>query len=166
MKRIRLAEVDVKEVTSFEFTTTETMEEVRTILNICLPIPYSDPYFQSIRNNEITSLEARMDNLLVGQVSWGIDKVTGKIYVYSLVVLSKYRGEGIGTKLMKRLLCECSNSTIFLHVHSVNKFALSFYEKLGFKVKSAVPNFYRRLSPSVALLLEREELSNEAEEAA
>lgn len=45
-------------------------------------------------------------------------------------------------------------SSIYLHVQTSNDVARDFYEKLGFKVTSTVDNYYRRIQPASAWVLE------------
>ncbi|KAN0061419.1 N-acetyltransferase 5 [Thecaphora frezii] len=45
-------------------------------------------------------------------------------------------------------------SLIYLHVQTSNQEARTFYEKLGFKVTQTIENYYRRIQPASAWVLE------------
>ena len=47
-------------------------------------------------------------------------------------------------------------SSIFLHVQTNNEEAICFYIKFGFVIVKEVENYYPRLTPSNALILEKQ----------
>ena len=47
-------------------------------------------------------------------------------------------------------------SSIFLHVQTNNEEAICFYKKFGFAVVKEVENYYPRLTPSNAFILEKQ----------
>ena len=51
-------------------------------------------------------------------------------------------------------------SSVFLHVQTNNEEAIKFYERFGFSVVTEVENYYPRLTPSNAYILEKQ-LNNE-----
>jgi ribosomal protein S18 acetylase RimI-like enzyme len=95
----------------------------------------------------------------------------------TLGVLAKYRELGLGTLMLEHVfkVCEregnidsiylyvsiefCSVLFIFIyccrHVQVNNDTALSFYKKFGFQIMSTATEYYRRLEPCDAYLLER-----------
>lgn len=64
------------------------------------------------------------------------EKRLGKhqIYINTLIVHSKYRRRGVGTKLLKFLIDEIKGSEYLLDVLSTNKEALRLYQQFGFKI--------------------------------
>lgn len=56
-----------------------------------------------------------------------------QIYINTLVVHSKYRRQGVGTKLLKFLVHEIKGSEYLLDVLSTNQKALRLYQGFGFK---------------------------------
>ncbi|CAF4662971.1 unnamed protein product, partial [Didymodactylos carnosus] len=73
-------------------------------------------------------------------------------------VLAKYRQLGLGTMMLQHVfkLCERDGSidSIYLHVQINNETALSFYKKVGFQIVSTATEYYRRLEPCDAFVLE------------
>ena len=67
-------------------------------------------------------------------------------YIMTLGSSETFRGQGLGTKLMR----ECMNiveqvqdcGIIYLHVITYNQTAIRFYERLGFYRIEEIPNYY------------------------
>jgi len=150
-------------------TSTETLESVRRLLSASLPVRISDAFYKQISKGEVISIEARLeDGTMVGQAAWGALKETpGQVYIYSLAVDSRYRREGIGTRLLKEILrrniqhkdddsaeADCV-AEMCLHVRTDNGDAIEFYTRFGFKNEKLEKNFYARLNPSSAYYLVR-----------
>lgn len=71
-----------------------------------------------------------------------------------IVVDSKYRSKGIGTKLFTFLLHNASADIerIYLEVSELNKGAIKFYQKNGFKVVNVRKKYYKNNN---ALIMEK-----------
>lgn len=83
----------------------------------------------------------------------------------TLGVLAPYRGMGVGTRLIDRCFSLVSTSlpeveSAYLHVQSNNTDAIEFYKKFGFEVGETVPNYYPRLTPPDAVVLQRKLLTH------
>lgn len=100
----------------------------------------------------------------------------------TLGVLATYRRLGIGAEILEKIIQMSSTETgtqtqtdknndndntitttgtlytkcqcIGLHVHVENKSALRFYERRGFKVIGKVENYYKKITPNSAYILE------------
>ncbi len=75
-----------------------------------------------------------------------------RVYIRTLAVLAAYRGRGIGSQLMERLLHYCeqrpSVTELSLHVQISNDDAIDFYKhKFQFTKGELVENYYRRVDP-------------------
>lgn len=89
---------------------------------------------------------------------------TGKnksLYILTFGCLPLYRRRGIGTKLMQHLTDKISESnnqihSIFLHVQISNEEAIAFYKKFGFEIVKEVENYYHRITPTNAYILEKQ----------
>lgn len=78
-------------------------------------------------------------------------------YLMTFGVMPNARRLGIGRWMLRMIVEEGRRRRIpiiRLHVHVGNQEALRFYLKRGFKQLSLVPNYYRRLTPPDAYLLE------------
>lgn len=85
-----------------------------------------------------------------------------RLYIVTLGCLPTRRKQGIGTKMMQHIIQQISDwdrsnhiESIFLHVQINNDEAIQFYKKFGFTTVKEVENYYPRLSPSNAYILER-----------
>jgi ribosomal protein S18 acetylase RimI-like enzyme len=82
---------------------------------------------------------------------------SARLYIMTLGVLAPYRGEGVGSALLRRALDECAGDEAiryaYLHVHSGNEEAVRFYERFDFRIHCTVPGYYRKLSPPDAVEL-------------
>jgi ribosomal protein S18 acetylase RimI-like enzyme len=61
-------------------------------------------------------------------------------YVLFLAVDSEYRGQGLGERLIARVVG--NHSTVTCHARTMNENALRFYEHLGFEVKRRIDSYY------------------------
>ena len=57
-------------------------------------------------------------------------------------VNKKYRKQGIATELFKRMLKKIKFRKLFLTCHVSNKSARLFYDKMGMKFETVLPNHY------------------------
>lgn len=85
-----------------------------------------------------------------------------RLYIVTLGCLPTRRKQGIGTKMMQHIIQQISDweqsshiESIFLHVQINNDEAIQFYKKFGFTIVKEVENYYPRLSPTNAYILER-----------
>ncbi len=74
------------------------------------------------------------DNLLVAVI--GIQPVNGVTLVRHAYVLPNYQREGIGDRLLRNLLSLARTSEVLVGTWEAARWAISFYEKHGFKLVS------------------------------
>ena len=86
--------------------------------------------------NRLTTIVILDENKIVGYLSYQIKKHhTGKLDVDQLVILEKYRGKGLGKKLMdeaKKIAKENNCDRIELNCWLFNESALAMYEHIGY----------------------------------
>jgi len=111
------------------------------------------------------------DGFIVAQT---LKDVAGYIIAYkfrntaefdSLAIDKKYRKLGMGKKLaffMLRKFTKVGLKKAFLEVRATNKNAISFYEKMGFKIKKTIKDFYGKGED--AYLMERQLITRKAQE--
>lgn len=78
-------------------------------------------------------------------------------YIMTLGVLAVYRRLGLGALILKNIIRrarEAGAKCIGLHVHVDNRAALRFYESFGFSVLGRVKNYYRKITPNEAYILQ------------
>jgi len=82
------------------------------------------------------------------------------VCILTLASLPTFRRRGVASLLLKKLIewvqkhAETIRS-IYLHVQVNNQVAMEFYKKFDFKLIKKVDNYYKRIQPSGAYLLER-----------
>ena len=78
-----------------------------------------------------------VDEKVVGYLAYTIkDKHTKKLYVDQLVILEKYRNQGLGKKMMdevKNIALKDNCDSLELDCWTFNENAMEMYEHLGFK---------------------------------
>lgn len=78
-------------------------------------------------------------------------------YIMTLGVLASYRHMGYGAEILEKIILDSKNmgiKCIGLHVHIENRNALKFYDRRGFKVLGKVDDYYKKISPNSAYILE------------
>lgn len=86
--------------------------------------------------------------------------------------IQPYRSRKLGTKALQEILTAASAHSkpkitgVKLHVQESNNDARRFYERHGFKVIGLEPEYYKRIEPHGAWLLEREILEEDRKFAA
>uniref|UniRef100_A0A1I8FDS6 N-terminal methionine N(alpha)-acetyltransferase NatE n=1 Tax=Macrostomum lignano TaxID=282301 RepID=A0A1I8FDS6_9PLAT len=82
-----------------------------------------------------------------------------RLYIMTLGCLAPYRELGVGTKLLEYVFEICSRDknidNIFLHVQTSNEGALAFYKKFGFEIVDTAYNYYKRIVPPDAYVLQK-----------
>lgn len=159
--------------------TEATLPDFRRLNQLLLPIPYPDKFYKDIIADAVThtiTLAAFwQDNdsslyhlvagircrLLANSPASGTGQSEDKpsLYIASIGTLAPYRGHGLATALMNRVLVSASElygiGTITAHVWEANDEARAWYAKLDFFEVQYEAMYYRRLNPKGAYLLER-----------
>lgn len=75
----------------------------------------------------------------------------------TLGILANYRHLGYGAEILEKIIVDSKNigiKCIGLHVHVENRNALKFYGKRGFKIIGKVDDYYKKITPNSAYILE------------
>lgn len=83
-----------------------------------------------------------------------------KLYILTLGVLAPYRNLGVGSRLLEKCLSIVTTSLpevvcTYLHVQTSNIEAIEFYKKFGFEEMGVIENYYKRIDPPHAVILQR-----------
>jgi len=77
----------------------------------------------------------------------------------TLGCLAPYRRLGVGSKMVEHVLSivekDGSFESVFLHVQINNEGAIDFYKNFGFDVVDTKENYYKRIDPADAYVLEK-----------
>lgn len=142
---------------------TETnVSELKFINNVIFPIKYKDTVYQQMVACGDVSQLAYYRGTLVGAIGCNLENTPEgvKLYIITLGVLAPYRNMGIGGKLLERCMLVVLKSLpevveAYLHVHTANDEAITFYQKYGFETSEVIHGYYKRLEPPNAVILKK-----------
>ena len=131
--------------------------QVAALETVC----FSDPWSLNAISSEVTNalsywLVALDGERVAGYI--GSQSVLGEADMMNLAVSPDYRRQGIGQKLVERLICdlkERGTHILVLEVRASNESAISLYQKLGFVQVGRRPNYYYKPRED-ALILRKE----------
>jgi N-alpha-acetyltransferase 50 len=145
------------------------------------PISSTDAVCYSVFAVVSCKTVALINDVIVGGIGCRIEnRADGKqdVYVMTLSVLAPYRRLGVGVliflpslctfpckyrllvgkKLLESVLASLDKHPnvvrVYLHVHTVNETALAFYSKFGFVSGGVIADYYKKITPPDAVLLE------------
>src|SRR5271169_410669 len=134
-------------------------EDIPSVINVntlTLPEHYSDYfYYDILKDFPSTFLLGEAGGRVVGyimcRIEYGLSMtkrfgLAKKGHIISVAVLEEFRGQGIGSALIKEALEEVRKSSgkeCYLEVRTTHKGATELYEKLGFKISSTLHGYYK-----------------------
>ncbi|VDD79181.1 unnamed protein product [Mesocestoides corti] len=145
--------------------TQHNINQLRIINRTVFPVNYTDKFYTDLLKQPQLCRLAYFNDIVVGAVCYRIEKVAGsdnlkKCYIMTLGCLAPYRRYGIGSMLLRHVLHKCMKNkqiqSVYLHVHIENEEAIRFYQKFDFLITDKVENYYHRLSPQDAYILEKQ----------
>ncbi|XP_070495052.1 probable N-acetyltransferase san [Chironomus tepperi] len=141
--------------------THHNLKQLKKINSVVFPVSYNDRFYLDVlESGELCKL-AFYNDIVVGAVCCRIDTLghQRRLYIMTLGCLSPYRRLGIGTVMLNHILNYVENDgnfdNIFLHVQVNNEGAIAFYKKFGFEVVDKKQNYYKRIEPADAYVLQK-----------
>jgi len=126
--------------------TAEDVEQVTALEQSCFSMPWkSEDFLRLAGDPDSLYLVAEDDGKIVGIC--GVTNIVGEGNINNVAVNEAYRGQGIATKLMTRLIEEgyaMGIAEFTLEVRVSNAPAISVYEKCGFVSEGVRPKFYEK----------------------
>jgi|SRR3989344_9187211 len=97
-----------------------------------------------VNNKHAVMVVAQDDEAIIGMATLYIIVKVGKYvgYVEDVVVDSRYRGQGLGKKIMEAIVAEARNrklTYLFLTSNAARDAANNLYQKLGFEIVETNP---------------------------
>ena len=124
----------------------EDIDQVAVIEKEAFSIPWTKEGLRSFFDRDDTQyLVAEKEGEILGYC--GYLAVIDEADILNVAVKSEYRGQHIGTELVKRLIEEGQKAGIFrftLEVRQSNSCAIHLYEKAGFVAAGIRKNFYEK----------------------
>ncbi|EIW83137.1 N-acetyltransferase NAT13 [Coniophora puteana RWD-64-598 SS2] len=150
---------------SFASLTPNNLGTVRKLNSVLFPIRYSDKYYQDILRPEVEEFCQLIyyNDIPVGNICCKLEDKDGEqcLYLMTMGILAPYRSRTLGSQSLQRILDAAASHTkpkitrIYLHVQVSNETAKRFYERHGFKETGVHENYYKRIEPKNAWILER-----------
>ncbi|XP_022326638.1 N-alpha-acetyltransferase 50-like [Crassostrea virginica] len=141
--------------------TPHNIKQLKLLNQVVFPVTYNDKFYKDVLEvGELAKL-AYFNDIVVGAVCCRVDTSDQqrRLYIMTLGCLAPYRRLGIGSSMVEHVLkiCEEDNNfdNVFLHVQINNEGAIRFYEKFGFEIVEEKKNYYKRIEPADAYVLQK-----------
>jgi len=153
---------------SFASVTPANSGTVRKLNSVLFPIRYSEKFYKDIVAPEAEDFckLVYFNDVPVGTICCRIEKggheEEAKLYLMTMGILAPYRSRKLGTKALEEVLAAATShskpkiSLVQLHVQENNEGARRFYERHGFKLVGKEEEYYKKIEPHGAWILERE----------
>jgi len=150
---------------SFASLTPNNLGTVRKLNSVLFPIKYSEKFYDDILQPEVEDFCKLIyyNDVPVGTICCRLENKDSvvKLYLMTMGVLAPYRSRKLGSKSLELILSAASERSehkidkIYLHVQVSNPEAKKFYERHGFEEVEIHKNYYKKISPHDAWVLER-----------
>ncbi|GAB1602008.1 N-alpha-acetyltransferase 50-like [Argonauta hians] len=141
--------------------TAHNIKQLKRLNQYVFPVTYNDKFYKDVLEvGELAKL-AYFNDIVVGAVCCRVDNsaTQRRLYIMTLGCLFPYRRLGIGTVMLNHVLKICEEDgnfdNVFLHVQVNNVGAIKFYEKFGFEIVEEKKNYYKRIEPADAYVLQK-----------
>ncbi|XP_069746558.1 N-alpha-acetyltransferase 50 isoform X1 [Narcine bancroftii] len=141
--------------------TPHNIKQLKRLNQVIFPVSYNDKFYKDVLEvGELAKL-AYFNDIAVGAVCCRVDHSQNqkRLYIMTLGCLAPYRRLGIGTKMLNHVLNICEKDgtfdNIYLHVQISNESAIEFYRKFGFGIIETKKNYYKRIEPADAHVLQK-----------
>uniref|UniRef100_UPI00358FF320 N-alpha-acetyltransferase 50 n=1 Tax=Myxine glutinosa TaxID=7769 RepID=UPI00358FF320 len=141
--------------------TPHNIKQLKRLNQVIFPVSYNDKFYNDVLEVGELARLAYFNDIVVGAVCCRVDMADGqkRLYIMTLGCLARYRRLGIGTKMLNHVLNICHKDgtfdNIFLHVQVSNESAMRFYHKFGFEVIETKAQYYKRIEPADAHVLQK-----------
>lgn len=141
--------------------TVHNLKQLKRLNQVVFPVTYNDKFYKDVLEVEDLAKLAYFNDIVVGAVCCREDKSNGqrRLYIMTLGCLAPYRRLGIGTVMLEHVLKICEKDAnfdnVFLHVQVNNESAIAFYGKFGFEIVEQKSNYYKRIEPADAYVLQK-----------
>ncbi|KII92896.1 hypothetical protein PLICRDRAFT_102424 [Plicaturopsis crispa FD-325 SS-3] len=156
---------------SFSSLTPNNLGTVRKLNSVLFPIKYSEKFYETVLSPDLEDFCKLVyyNDIPVGTLCCRLETngADNRLYLMTMGILAPYRSRELGSKTLQLVLEAAAKSKvkishIYLHVQVSNAAAKKFYERHGFVEKEIQANYYRKITPAEAWVLEREIVHEEA----
>ncbi|KAF8558028.1 N-acetyltransferase NAT13 [Imleria badia] len=146
---------------SFASLTHQNIGTVRKLNSVLFPVKYSDKYYQDILQPEVEPFCQLVyyNDVPIGNICCRLENK--ELYLTTLGILAPYRSRNLGSQALQRIVDAASLHNkppikrISLHVQVSNGGAKRFYERHGFSEAGIHKNYYKKITPQDAWILEK-----------
>merc|ERR1719323_1556838 len=135
-------------------------------VQVVFPVVYHDNFYKDVLEAGELAKLAFYNDIVVGAVCCRNDtststagETTRKLYIMTLGCLAPYRRLGIGSVMVQHVMDivekDGNYDSIFLHVQVNNEDAINFYKNFGFDIVETKQQYYKRIEPADAYVLEK-----------
>lgn len=160
---------------SFALLTPNNLGTVRKLNSVLFPIKYTEKFYQDVLSPEVEDFCKLIyyNDIPVGTVCCRLENTDGRLelYIMTMGVLAPYRSRGLGSQSLKLVLANAGRrrgkakiERVYLHVQVSNEEGKRFYERHGFVVGRVHADYYRKLQPRDAWVLEKTVIEDPEEE--
>jgi len=149
--------------------TPHNIKLLKKVNQVVFPVVYHDNFYKDVLEAGDLAKLAFFNDIVVGAVCCRVDvervgpDAAGngkkKLYIMTLGCLAPYRRLGVGSKMVEHVLNIVAKDgnfeSVFLHVQVNNEDAINFYRNFGFEVVETKENYYKRIEPPDAYVLEK-----------
>ncbi|SPP73866.1 probable N-acetyltransferase san [Drosophila guanche] len=141
--------------------TPHNIKQLKKLNTVVFPVSYNDKFYVDVLEAGELAKLAYYNDIVVGAVCCRIDTTENqrRLYIMTLGCLSPYRRLGIGTVMFEHILNYAEKDgnfdSIFLHVQVNNDGAIEFYKKFGFEIVDTKEQYYKRIEPADAHVLQK-----------
>lgn len=146
---------------TFAYLTHRNLGTVKKLNSVLFPIKYSDKFYQDITAPEVEDFCQLIyyNDVPVGNICCRLENKD--LYLMTMGVLAPYRSKQLGSQALKCVIKAAASHSkpkirrIYLHVQVSNTDAKRFYERHGFKEVGIKEDYYKKIMPRDAWILER-----------
>ncbi|XP_020802448.1 probable N-acetyltransferase san [Drosophila serrata] len=141
--------------------TPHNIKQLKKLNTVVFPVSYNDKFYVDVLEAGELAKLAYYNDIVVGAVCCRVDTTENqrRLYIMTLGCLSPYRRLGIGTVMFEHILNFAEKDgnfdSIFLHVQINNDGAIEFYKKFGFEIVDTKEQYYKRIEPADAHVLQK-----------
>ncbi|KXN91066.1 putative N-acetyltransferase san [Leucoagaricus sp. SymC.cos] len=150
---------------SFASITSNNLGTVRKLNSVLFPIRYSEKFYRDILQPDAEDFCKLVyyNDIPVGTICCRLENKDDQAHLYLMTmgVLAPYRSRGLGSQSLELVLkaaearAKPKIKKIYLHVQVSNDGAKAFYERHGFTEVEIQKDYYRKIEPHDAWVLEK-----------
>jgi ribosomal protein S18 acetylase RimI-like enzyme len=150
---------------AFASLTLNNVGTVRKLNTTIIPVKYSDSFYHNILQPEVEDFCKLVyyNDIPVGTIACRLENKdsTVSLYCMTMAILAPYRDRKLGSQCLESVISAASSHTkpqinrIYLHVQISNDAAKRFYERHGFKEMGISKDYYKKIEPRDAWILEK-----------